>query len=191
MKILSVTLQVALILLLSAGPLLAQGDSEEPRSFDSGASAKQSDPESGYLAAGHDFLDILERLARVSRAEMFPSGETEIKEKLLLPAVLKSSDEKPLETETRAVGVSMKDPPDIGETTTKEVEVSPTSKETEILREAPVMGYVAWRKKPIGQRALELARIESDTRDPGHLAQRIREGTTGPMAGFIQRKRTD
>ena len=130
--------------------------------FDSGASPKQGDPDSGYPAAGHDFLDILETLARVSQTEVLPSGEAEIKERLLPPAPLKSSEDKPLETETHPVGVSMKDPPGIGEMTDQEVEASPEGRDTEIKTEVPVTVYVAWRKKPIGHRALELARIESD-----------------------------
>ena len=174
MKILFAVLQVALILLLKADPLLAQGDNKEVGIFDSGASPKRSDPDSRYLLAGHDFLDIFEALARSSQPEahiaedgdrnssLLPLGETEIKEKLLPPAVLKSSDEKPSETETHVAGVSMKAPPDIGEMTDKEVEASPESEETGIKGEVPAVGYVAWRKKPIGQRALELARIESD-----------------------------
>ncbi len=58
--------------------------------------------------------------------------------------------------------VSMKNSPDIGEMTDLEREGSSEGRETEIKREVPEMIYVAWRKKPIGQRALELARIESD-----------------------------
>jgi len=162
MKILSVTLQAVLILLLSAGPLLAQGESEEDVVIDSNSFQKQSDSDSTYPAAGRDFLEIFETLARASQTGLLSSGETEIKEKLLVPANLKNSEEKPLETETHAVGVSMKDTPDIGEMTDKEVEASSEGRETEIKREVPVTGYVAWRKKPIGQRALELARIESD-----------------------------
>jgi hypothetical protein len=152
MKIILAVLQVALILLLSAGPLLAQGDSKEARIFDSDATPKQSDPDSGYPAAGHDFLDVFETFARASQAEVLASGEIEIKEKLLVPASLKDSP----------VGVSIKDPPDIGEMTNQEVEASSEGRETELKREVPVTGYVAWRRKPIGQRALELARIESD-----------------------------
>jgi hypothetical protein len=162
MKILFVTLQAVMILLLSAGPLLAQGESEEDVVIDSNSFQKQSDPDSTYPAAGHDFLDIFETLTRASYARLLPSGETEIKEKLLPPATLKDSEEKPLETETHAVGVSMKDPPDIGETINQEIEASLENRGTEISREFPVTGSVAWRKKPIGQRALELARMESD-----------------------------
>ena len=162
MKIILVVLQVALILLLSAGPLLAQGDSEEARTFNSVSSPEQGEPDSRYLLAERDLLDTFEAIARSSQAEVLSSGETEIKEKLLLPATLKSSDEKSSDTETHAVGVSMKDPPDIGEMTNQEVGSSPESRATEIRNEVPAMVYVAWRKKSIGQRALELARIESD-----------------------------
>ena len=140
MKIVFVTFQVALILLLSLGPLLAQGVNDE------GGITQTSVP----IATDEDLLSTL-----------VASGDTVVRERLLPPAVLKNSDADRSETETRVAEFSKEESPGIGETN-NEVEVSSISKETEVEREALEIGYVAWRKKPIGQRALELACMESD-----------------------------
>ena len=140
MKTVFVIFQAALILLLSFGPLLAQGVNDE------GGITQTSVP----IATDEDLLSTL-----------VASGDTVVRERLLPPAVVKNSDAEPSATETRVVEFSKKEPPDIRETN-HDVEVASISKETEVEREAPRIDYFAWRKKPIGQRALELARIESD-----------------------------
>ena len=140
MKIVFVTFQVALILLLSLGPLLAQGVNDE------GGITQTSVP----IATDEDLLSTL-----------VASGDTVVRERLLPPAVVKNSDAEPSATETRVVEFSKEEPPDIRETN-HDVEVASISKETEVEKEAPRIDYFAWRKKPIGQRALELAGRESD-----------------------------
>ena len=140
MKIVFVIFQVALVLLLKSGPLLAQGVHDE-------VGIPQS---KAPIATDEDLLSTL-----------VASGEAVIREKMLMPALIKNSEAELSETKTHAAEFSEKESPDIRETNT-EVEVASISEETEIKREVPVTGYVAWRKKPIGQRALELALMESD-----------------------------
>jgi hypothetical protein len=140
MKTVFVIFQVTLILLLKSGSLMAQGVHDEV-----------GIPQARVLIATDE--DLL--------STWVASGDEVVRERLLLPATLKNSDADPSVTETRVAEFSRKDPPDIRET--NEVEVASISKETEVEREVPRIGYVAWRKKPIGQRALELASMESDT----------------------------
>ena len=126
------------------------------------------------VTQGHDSSDTLEALARSSQPEAdkledkdlnsrpLPSEESEIKEEMLPPAILKSNEEQPSDTEIHVAGFSVKDSADIGEMADKQVEAFTTEEETEKKREAPAIDYFAWRKKPIGQRALELASTEPD-----------------------------
>jgi hypothetical protein len=140
MKIVFVIFQVALILLLMSGPLLAQGVHDE---------------------VGLTQISVPTSTDEGLLSTLVASGDTGVRERLLPPAVLKNGDAEPSVTETLEAEFSKEESPGIGETK-NEVEVSSISKETEVEREVPRIEYVAWRKKPIGQRALELASMESD-----------------------------
>ena len=112
MKIVFVIFQVALVLLLKSGPLLAQGVHDE-------VGIPQS---KAPIATDEDLLSTL-----------VASGEAVIREKMLMPALIKNSEAELSETKTHAAEFSEKEPADVRETN-NETEVAVISKETEMKR---------------------------------------------------------
>ncbi len=128
---------------------------------------------SSPITQTRDSLEALEAVAKLPQPET-PKGEdkdlnpsdpsppekSEIKEEILpIPsAAMKTRDEESSEMATHLSESSPKEPYEIGEMTYKEEAASIG----EVKSETPIMDYVTWKRKSIGERAIELSNTKSD-----------------------------